>query len=68
VELGGGRCVGRHGEREPVLIRISVAKGLGGAEERREREAGVNCVGVEHLDASVRANADSDAVPEAETV
>lgn len=54
-------------EREPVLIRISVAKRLRDAAERRAREAGADTVGVEHLDASVRARSDSSAVTESET-
>ncbi|WOJ93494.1 chlorophyllide a reductase subunit Z [Congregibacter variabilis] len=55
-------------EREPVLIRISVAKRLRDAAEQRAREAGVSTVGVEHLDASVRSRKVSSDVAEKETV
>ncbi|WP_439102463.1 chlorophyllide a reductase subunit Z [Congregibacter sp.] len=54
-------------EREPVLLRISVAKRLRDAAEQRARAASADQVGVEHLDKSLQASAKSESLDEPET-
>ncbi|MFK8042010.1 chlorophyllide a reductase subunit Z [Congregibacter sp.] len=55
-------------EREPVLLRISVAKRLRDAAEQRARAAGTDQVTVEHLDKSLRERVEPEPASEVETV
>ncbi|WOJ96455.1 chlorophyllide a reductase subunit Z [Congregibacter brevis] len=55
-------------EREPVLLRISVAKRLRDAAEQRARAAGADQVTVDHLDKSLRQRVEPEPASEVETV